>query len=259
MAILFLAMRHLLPASTDGFRNSSSRKRLEEAGNLLSHRHATRDGDDIVIWSLLSDIRVYDTAEMMWKGKIKRRINTGYLMTTTPRLHGVPGFSWAPSSPYVRRPAAASGSLSKSHFFSFDGEGSESGTITVMGLRAEWLVYNVDKDQARLYQDAPVTAKFLNSDGSHSAEILPGHRVLNPCWQAAALLLDSNRLVILIQPQSSKNAGPYDATRNRGETHGPLIAVCTSGDGERWQWKGVYEWSRSIPLPEFVTEEILLV
>ena len=259
VAILFLAMRHLLPASTDGFRNSSSRKRLEEAGNLLSHRHATRDGDDIVIWSLLSDIRVYDTAEEMWKGKINRRINTGYLMTTTPRLHSVPGFSWAPSSPYVRRPAAVSGSSPKGHFFSFDGEGSESGTITALGLRAEWLVYNVDKDQARLYEDAPVTAEFLSSDGSHSAEILPGHRVLNPCWQTAALLLDSNRLVSLIQPQSSKNAGPYDATRNRGETHGPLIAICTSDDGERWQWKGVYEWSRSILLPEFVMEEILLV
>ena len=89
------------------------------------------------------------------------------------------------------------------------------------------------------YQDAPVTAKFLNSDGSHSAEILPGHRILNPSWQTAALLLET--------------------TGNRGETHGPLIAVCTSDDGERWQWNGVYEWSRSVLLPEFVTEEILLV
>lgn len=259
LAILFLAMRHLLPASTDGFRNSSSRKRVEEAGNLLSHRHATRDGDDIVIWSLLSDIRVFYAAEMMWKGKIKRRINTGYLMTRTPRLQGVVGFSWAPSSPYVRRQGVTSGNPSESHFFSFGGEGSESGTITARGLRAEWLVYAVDKGQARLYQDAPITARFLNDDSSHSTKTLSGHRVLNPCWQKAVLLLESHRWVILIQPLSFNSAESYHATRNRGETHGPLLAVCTSDDEEHWQWEGVYEWSRSVPLPDFITEEILLV
>lgn len=259
LAILFLAMRHLLPASTDGFRNNSSRKSVEEAGNLLSHRHATRDGDDIVIWSLLSDIRVFYAAEVMWKGKIKRRVNTGYLMTRMPRLQGVPGFSWAPCSPYVRQQGAISGNQPESHFFSFGGEGSESGTITARGLRADWLVYAVDKDQAQLYQDAPVTAKFLDDDGSHSLKILSAHRVLNPCWREAVLLLESHRWVILIQPLSSNRAEPYHATRNRGETHGPLLAICTSDDEERWQWKGVYEWSRSVPLPGFTTEEILLV
>lgn len=146
LAILFLAMRHLLPASTDGFRNSSSRKSVEEAGNLPSHRHATRDGDDIVIWSLPSDSQVFYAAEMTWKGNIKRRINTGYLLTTTPRLQGVLGLSWAPSNSYVRQLGAVSRNPPESHFFSFGGEGSESGTITARGLRAEWLVYAVDKD-----------------------------------------------------------------------------------------------------------------
>lgn len=259
LAILFLAARHLLPKHTEAFRKNATRQSVEEAGNILSHRHATRESDDIVIWSLLNGIRVFDTAETFWKGKINQSINTGYLMTNTPRLQNVPGFSWAPSSPYVRISNATSRESPPSDFFSFDGEGSEPGTLTVKGLSAAWLVYGVDKDHAPLYQDAPVTAEYLNNDGTQSAEILPGHRSLNPCWQTAMLLLESQKWVYLIQPRSSRHAGPYLAAQDRGETLGPLVAICTSNDGELWRWNGVYEWNRTIPLPQFVPDEILLV
>ena len=63
LAILFLAARHLLPAPTDWFCSSLSLK-IVEAGK-LNRRHTTGDCDDIVVWSLLSDIRIFDAAKMM--------------------------------------------------------------------------------------------------------------------------------------------------------------------------------------------------
>jgi hypothetical protein len=65
LAVLFLSMQHLLPSSTDPFRRASSRKSLEFAGSLLSHRHAARKRDDIVIWSLISGIHVHFDAESL--------------------------------------------------------------------------------------------------------------------------------------------------------------------------------------------------
>ena len=56
ISLLCLAAQHLIPSSTDSFRKRSSRQSTEVAGSLLSHRHATRENDDIVIWSLLSSI-----------------------------------------------------------------------------------------------------------------------------------------------------------------------------------------------------------
>jgi hypothetical protein len=258
LAILFLAAQHLLPASTDAFRNSSSRRSVEEAGSLLSHRHATRDSDDIVIWSLLSGIRVFDTAEAMWKSKVNHRIRTGYLMTRTERVQNLRGFSWAPSSPYVRRPSARSGEPPGSHFLAFDGEGSETGIVTAQGLSAVWLVHDVDKDESSIYKDAPATATFQNDDGTHTKTELSGHRIRNHSWQTAIDLLESHAYVRLLQPKSSRSSEPYRAAKDRGETHGPLVAICTSEDEKHWRWNGVYEWSRSVPLPQFDSDEIML-
>ena len=66
IAILYLSAIHLLPAPIP---NSARGDRylikqcligLEEAGSLLSPHHASRDGDDVVIWSLLFNERLFN-------------------------------------------------------------------------------------------------------------------------------------------------------------------------------------------------------
>lgn len=252
LAILSLAARHFLPSSSDGFRNSQYRRGIEYAGSLLSHRHATRAGDDIVIWTLMSDLQISDTAETMWKRRIKRKIKTGYLMTRTERLSDVRGFSWAPSSPYIRQPNSQAGESPGPLFLSFDGEGSEEGRITTKGLQGIWLVYDFDVKDVGSERNALVNF--------HSA----GKERQNWCWQTAKELHKQQKRVRLIQPKSISGAEPYRASKDRGEIHGPLLAVCTAvGDCDvdniSWHWYDVYEWPLLVPLPEFALDEMLLV
>lgn len=139
LAVLFLLTQHLLPSSTDPFRRSSSRKALEFAGSLLSHRYATKKGDDIVIWSLISGIHVFFDAESLWRGRVGRKVCTGFLMSSAPRLH-VPGFSWAPETPYVRRMGNGLYADLLGPFLVYDVEESEEAQITSRGLDGPWLV-----------------------------------------------------------------------------------------------------------------------
>ena len=85
LAILFLTREHLLPSV-------NTPKTLEAAGNQLSHRYASRPGDDVVIWSLLSGATTFNSAEALWKSRISGRegaIKTGCLMSSAPRLGNV--------------------------------------------------------------------------------------------------------------------------------------------------------------------------
>lgn len=78
IAILLLAMPHFLPPLDDRIlasRNSESRGgfiagylTVETGGSLLSHRAASREGDDFVIWSLLmSEKTIFYNAVAFWK------------------------------------------------------------------------------------------------------------------------------------------------------------------------------------------------
>jgi hypothetical protein len=91
MAILALICEYLLPSGLEA-------RITEVAGNLLTHRYASRKSDDFVIWSLLSSENGFETAEEMWNSKILSSVKTGYLVSTAARLN-VPGFRWAPTSP----------------------------------------------------------------------------------------------------------------------------------------------------------------
>jgi hypothetical protein len=258
ISILSLMTQHLLPSSTDAFRRRSSRLSTEEAGNLLSHRHATREGDDIVIWSLLSGPRVFNAAEQMWKARMNVRIATAYFMSNSPRLEDIRGFSWAPATPYARQLDSNPRNDPLGPYNCFDGAGSEFGLITPKGLVADWQVYNVELEDAEMYQDGPVTAVSVSKDGKRTEEILPGHRINNKCWRIAIELSEEYEHVALIQPTAFLRTGPYHAAKNRGESHGEVFAICVSHDIQTWVWKGVWEWPRAVPLPLLLTEELLI-
>ena len=254
LAVLFLAMQQFLPSHTEAFRRNSPRQSIEEASSLLCHRHATRSGDDVVIWSLLSGIKVTFTAEELWR--TKRRVRTGFLMSSAPRIENVQGMGWAPRTPCIRL-SDDSDALLNGHYLSYDGEGSDYGEITPKGLMAEWFVFEVKIEEADLYKEAPITMARQDVNGIWTTEELQ-HVKINRCWTIATDLLQRYKYVILMQPRSLDHR-PYTAAVGRGESHGPLVAVCASDDEKSWNWKGVYEWSIAVPLPNFEVKDILLV
>jgi hypothetical protein len=258
LAVLFLASQHLLPTSTDPFRRRSSRKSLEGAGSLLSHRHATRDGDDIVIWSLISGIHVYFNANDLWKAKVGRKIRTAFLMSSSPRVENVPGFSWAPRTPYVRRTGQGGMENLIGTYLVHDGEGSEEAEITRKGLLGNWLVYHVIEEDAERYRDAPVATVTFES-GIRKEEFYDSHKTINRCWKVACEYLALHAYVALLHPLWHGRYGTNGESRGRRDSHGTIFAICVSADGEKWIWKGVEVWPRAITTPEMEIDELLLV
>ncbi|KAL8719912.1 MAG: hypothetical protein Q9225_003141 [Loekoesia sp. 1 TL-2023] len=146
IALLLLTTPHLLPVRFGkefkmvGSSIASGFMGLETGGSLLSHREASRPGDDIVIWSLLLDDKVYKSAKKFWKSKVGQSIFTSFLLSSAPRLK-MRGFRWAPSSPTAQLLADRSKGSSY-RLLAYDGYDSSAGLITKDGFRASWLMYD---------------------------------------------------------------------------------------------------------------------
>ena len=236
LATLFLTTQHLLQAvpidDHDLFGTKLATKEdrmmqlgyvsLGEASILLSHRHATRDGDDVVIWSLLTHERAIKDVIQLWKSQIGSKINTGFLMSSSPRIQGRKGWSWAPSCPTLQPPSSFQSN--EKVYLAYDGNSSQSGLITPEGLQAKWLVYeflfsSAEKD-TRFPRNVMIARQYLSSH-RFGALLRPGQ-------------LPGPRLV----------PAPY-----QGKAKTPLIAICGSNDGRCWEWMGVFEWETSDPMP----------
>ena len=243
LAVLALAVKHSLPSKT------AYRMSIMEASALLSHRHATRSGDDILIWSLMSrQSSMTADPKGFWALSVGRYLNTGYLMSAAPRLEGVKYFSWAPCSPNV---GGIHGLINSDGLaYSSDGEGSEVGRITEKGLEAIWLIYLIQAED----------------DG----DFMRGVYDPNPCWEAVKELRQKHRRVCLLMPKSLQR-GEYsgaEETKRRNK----LVAVGYSNAADarplvtktgeiedQWTWGGVHEWPRAVARPAFDWESILLM
>ena len=236
LATLLLSTQHLLPAepiddhdlfgtkltTEEGRMMQLGYVSLGEASILLSHRHATRDGDDVVIWSLLTHERAIKDVMQLWKSQIDSKINTGFLMSSTPRIQGRKGWSWAPSCPTLQPPSSFQSN--EKVYLAYDGTNSQIGLITPEGLQAKWLVYefllsSAEKDTG-FPRNVMIARQYLSSH-RFGALLRPGQ-------------LPGPRLV----------PAPY-----QGKVKTPLIAICGSNDGRCWEWRGVFEWETSDPMP----------
>lgn len=263
LAILFLTTQHLLPApeldTVDLFDQPLEEIpeeditlhlgliSLAEASILLSHRHATRDGDNVVIWSLLAREKAIQDVAELWKNQVGYKIHTGFLMSSSPRLRGHPSFGWAPSCPTLQPPPSTE-SKDRRVYLAYDGNNTQEGLITSEGLRAKWLVHKF------LLSSADYDLRFPKNV-QIARRYLEGY-----CWGA---LLRPGQV-----PGKRYTPAPY-----QGKAKTPLLAVCGSHNGQCWEWKGVYEWDVGDPLPDiepdfrkpeappmdFLLEEILLV
>ena len=145
IVLLLLGMPHLLPAQVKkDFKARSFAPYVNGflitgvAGSHLSHREASRPGDDIVIWSLLLGDTVYKNAKDFWKSR--RSINTSFLISSAPRLKKR-GLGWAPSSPTAQLVQMRSNGP-QTRLLSFDGLDSEMGLVVKDGFMARWQMYD---------------------------------------------------------------------------------------------------------------------
>ena len=212
---------------------------IGEAAALLSHRHPTRDGDDLLIWSLLvGDIEDEHPVEM-WKRHVGRSINTGSLLSSAPRLE-CPGFGWAPSCATDRQQSDAV-TAGRKTYLAYDGEGTMRATITEDGLCTYWAThkFSVQNEQrlgSGLHQDSDIQQRIADI----ADQYIRGY--------ARGILLN-------VLPCR----GPKNTTVQYRDCDGQLLVVCGSHDGIRWEWKDVYDWDTKVPLPYFLYEKVLLV
>lgn len=143
---------------------------IEASARLLDHRHASRDGDELVIWSLLTGEVAFTPKEFWSRTKDIKFVRTAFLVSDAPRMTGVPGRSWAPIRPDLtpfKRAGSGSGSEisvgvggavgANSAFqsddnarrFANDGVRSWHGTIQEDGLTATWLVCRIADTRSR--------------------------------------------------------------------------------------------------------------
>ncbi|KAK4942217.1 hypothetical protein LTR10_017974 [Elasticomyces elasticus] len=209
---------------------------IGEATVLLSHRHATRDEDDVLIWSLLIGDIEGDAAEM-WKRQVGKKIPTGALVSSAPRLQSTPGLRWAPCRPTMaRRSTGVSTPVHEKTYLAYDGGDSKDGVITTDGLRARWLTF-----------------QFSVADHGPGLSIL----VIDKLHMIKERHLEGFAEGILLQVCPTR--GPSNVPLPDPGSDNHVVVVGGSHDGVGWEWKGIFEWDRRCPLPQFAVEEILLV
>lgn len=263
IAILLITIPHLLTPSVRKDYSSPSLSpyvmghlTVETGGSLLSHRAASRPGDDMVIWSLLLKDDVYKSAEAFWRSTTSvagRGLYSSFLVSSAPRLKK-PGLHWAPSSPTAQLLQYRSDN-SRGRLLAFDGYESEMGLIYKDGFEARWLLYD--------FLGPCVCAKKLSSflkigvDREDSAcrtnlQTIRRRYLRGYLWGS------------LLRPLATSSS--RDPAPNRSDSMKITVAVCATNlrtywtlgnkrigrDKTHWQWRGVYEWDQTEPLPKFI-------
>ena len=265
-ALLLLTIPHLLPAfhkrdmRTAGNAFVSGFMTVEESGTLLSHREASRPGDDLVIWSLLLDDKVHSNAKAFWISREGQILRTSFLLSSAPRLK-TPGLRWAPSSPAAQILGNES-TNSAYRLLAFDGHESEVGLISKDGFHAEWLMHDLT---GGLKGSKAICSKFVleisQPEDDHCGRNLSRIRerfLKGYVWAA------------LLRPVATQTY--QDPAMYRGDASKTLLAVCAINnlkivqwpwekDGTIfWTWLGVYEWDTTEPLPKFtLTKDVCVV
>ena len=274
IAMFLLTIPHALPPDIQGtkdYRELSLKypswepgfMRVEPSGSLLCHRAASRDGDDMVIWSLLLGDKVIDNAEEFWKSRTNKGLSTSFIMSSAPRLASK-GLRWAPSSPIAKKQNETSHSPTQ-RLLAFDGVEGEPGTIVEDGFLAPWLTFTFTGGQ--------MGSNTLPSVIDAITKRRQNHCRINLCRIRRKFLKDY-RWGILLRPMRSGAAEGFgrrnDPATNRSDSSKILVAICGTNDmwnfnpfnkDDRihWVWRGVYEWDNIEHVPDCVETANVLI
>lgn len=267
IALLLLSAPHLLPSAiTRRFQNRSSSPfvngflTVETAGSLLSHREASRPRDDIVIWSLLLHDEVYKDPKAFWRSREGNTLSTGFLVSSAPRLGKNKGLTWAPASPTAQL-IRQKPDDPPTRLLAYDDGESWPGTIRKDGFLARWRMYEfTGKCAGARILSALGRIELDPENPAYSGNLQTiRHRYLKGfCWG------------VLLRPSGP---GSRDPGLHRSDGRRILMIVCATNHRQRWpwdeddlirwRWRGVYEWDRAEPLPDFTPatpeDQILIV
>ena len=273
IAVLFLTAQHLLPRGPYSAPTGDTKAEgdhlwggmeVEDAANNLSHRHASRPGDEVVIWSLLTlSDTVGSDALKFWKARIGTHIPTGFLISSSPRIgyksEENSGFGWAPCRPDL--PERKRWWQRETFHFAFDGVDTEYARVNEDGLSGQWV--------SHVFDAHPPWLHVLWDWGMQgvSAEFRMLRRV-------ASMIPRRFYWGALLAPADYERSTSVDPVLYRGKADGTVLAVVASFGSEdgmlmrysmpeenqqTWYWIGVIEWPKSIPLPKFQREAFLIV
>lgn len=262
IALLLLTVPHLLPALYERDNRTVGKSfvpgflTIAEGGSHLTHREASRPGDDIVIWSLLIDDNAHSDAKAFWRAQKGQGLATSFLLSSAPRLK-TPGLRWAPSSPAAQLLGADSPD-SAYRLLALNGDDSQLGLIGADGIRATWLMYE-------LFGGLRGSETICSRIG-WSIEQPQDSRCRRNLQSVRATYMRNYILGALLRPISQLS----DPVVPRGDPSRAFVGVCATNDILRWPWSrddhtswtwlGVYEWDMSEPLPKFTsTQDVLLV
>jgi hypothetical protein len=253
ISVLMVNAQHLLPAQRPkpGVELSWHQDRakglinVSEASLLLSHRHASREGDEVVIWSLLCSETACYTAMDFWeviRNGPTPDIPTSYIMTNLPRIRKPLRYlerrlGWAPCRPNF--PETWDVRTNKRYFIVPTSDLCTWGHISKDGFVATWLAMSFE-------------CSWFSRWLSISAEKDPVEQQL---FSIVKTHLRSYKLGALIQPCD----GFDQPIRYRGSVEGHLLAIIGYDNHERWHWKGVVDWPLTVPLPQFRRKKLTII
>lgn len=259
LATLALTSQHMLPwldrldSSIPGYDPDLLPLGISEATLLLVNRHASRNGDDIVIWTLLTGSQPFFNPRDYWVDQWtkQKELPTGYLFSDVPRLQKIPGLRWAPSQPrransirvFPRSTVSQHQKLSSSGHF-YDGIGTRFGRVLRGGaFTAVW----------QTFEFVACSTIHTAADGSCSKS----HQVLQDISIQFRLANSRTRLLrpaVIISFQSENRTVLY-----KGDGGGPLIAVVSCKTEMVWVWRGLYEWPLDVKLPIFREQHLNII
>ena len=288
IAILSLAAPHMLKWDTScPPLKSHQEMSLELAGSALTHRPASRKGDDLVIWTLLIGLDndsstplpfegvEQDSEEFssrFWKTFVDRQITTGFLISSAPRVT-IPSLTWAPRT----ASCLMSNEDSVVHSY-FDGENTSLARITDQGIIGEWMIYEFSVVAVRSSPVTPSSDPILR----RLKEICKEH-FGERCSKGALIhpVTDESRksMGALIQPITGAriltNEGRPMTEQEldyqglyyqgyRGRHGGTLLALLSKGSQDDphalgWTWKGIFHWSDACDFPPFKLVQNVLI
>ncbi|KAM0278394.1 hypothetical protein ACHAQH_005216 [Verticillium albo-atrum] len=260
LAILGLAVQHLLPAPPSSAGPPPGRT-VEKVGSILGFRHATRAGDDMVIWSLLSNLPVSFTPQDFWQSLVGRTIPTAFLVSDAARLQKTPGFFWAPATPYIRGPTTKYGAKIWPHL-AYDGLGSQHALVSATGLQGPWLVYEYDSGDDDTYRDVSFRFQEYDGNGVLRTVFFENTPVVNACWRRSVELHKKHKPVALLLPVEEDSDAVFPISTDpdvRDEERGQIVVMCTSDDGLEWTWRGVEDWAPWLEMPEMRRRDLLII
>ena len=218
---------------------------VEDSAMFLSHRPASRPGDDIVIWSLLHDEKVHENAIDFWRGRQGDFIHTSFLVSTTPRIN-IWRLGWAPASPRIFHDDSSAASAPRS--MGINDATSEIGLVSAEGLKANWLFSKLGR-LAMTVSKLPLGRKALQVSNIRT---IRKNFLQDYQWGA------------LLRPVKANEPMEYIPATNQEDVSRIFVVVCGTNDypsdDTAWEWKGVYEWDLREHLPTFTyKEQVLLV